>query len=141
MSDPKAAPAPDPAKEVMPVQEPAKKQFVTVKQALATLPLPVSEQAFRLAARRLQVNYLSGKSMMLRLEDLPAILRELESFRRFHSNRSVKPSVRSSPTGRVVRAKGRLSPKEQALEMLRKGEEEAKAARRAERMAVKRSSD
>lgn len=40
--------------------------ILSIRQALATLPLPVSEREFRLGARRLGLNLLSGSSMMLK---------------------------------------------------------------------------
>ena len=48
--------------------------WITVRQALATLPVRVSERRFRQAVRRQGMNYLDGRLMMVRTEDLDAIL-------------------------------------------------------------------
>ena len=48
--------------------------YVTVQQALALLPVRVSERRFRTIARRLGCHRLAGRQMMVRAEDIEEIL-------------------------------------------------------------------
>lgn len=52
-----------------------------VREALRSLPCPVSEREFRLAAQRLDVNHLRGRQMMVQPSSIPAILKEMERCR------------------------------------------------------------
>ena len=75
----------------------------TVKDAIKSLPLPVNEREFRLAARRLQKNLLSGRSMMIRMEDIPAILMEMDKCRkRRRPPQPLKPSAKGSGSAENV---------------------------------------
>ncbi len=55
--------------------------LLKIKDALRSVPVPVSERSFRLAARRLSKNVLSGRQMMVRSDDIEAILREMTECR------------------------------------------------------------
>lgn len=62
---------------------PPEPQLIKVKQALALLPVAISEREFRLAARRLDKNHLSGRQMLILPADIPAILKEMDRWRRY----------------------------------------------------------
>lgn len=54
----------------------------TVKAALATLPVPVTERDFRVAARRTKKNIMTGRQMLVRGDDITDILRKVPECRR-----------------------------------------------------------
>ena len=53
----------------------------SVKDIVKSLPVKVSERSFRLAAKRLDKNYLDRAQMMVDLNDVPTILKEIERCR------------------------------------------------------------
>lgn len=93
--------------------------ILSIRQALSTLPLPVCERAFRLAARRLGMNLLSGSSMMIKRGDIPSVLQEIEIVRRKKTGTWTNVPHPSSRV-RLETRKGKLSTKELALQMLAK---------------------
>jgi hypothetical protein len=48
--------------------------FLTVKDALARIPVQINEQRFRTTARRLKLNKLDGRQMMVDEDDIPKIV-------------------------------------------------------------------
>lgn len=69
--------------------------LVSVKQAMAALPVPVSPRSFRLAARRSGKNVLTGRQMMIELDDITTILKELEKWQTISRNKR-KAAARKS---------------------------------------------
>jgi hypothetical protein len=63
--------------------------LIAVKQAIASLPVPVSPRSFRLAAKRLDLNYLDRAQMMVKEEDIPTILKELGKCRTIARNKAL----------------------------------------------------
>lgn len=62
--------------------------LIAVKQAVASLPVPVSPRSFRLAAKRSGKNYLSGRQMMIDPADITTILKELEKWQTISRNKA-----------------------------------------------------
>lgn len=100
--------------------------ILSLRDALASLPISVSEQEFRLAARRLGLNLLSGRSMMIKRESIPLVLQEMETVRRRKTGtwHVAKPLVRAPAR--------KTNARDEALRMLaeRKEAERQKRKRR-----------
>lgn len=89
------------------------KPYLSVPEILDMLPTKINDNEFRRAARRIKANRLSTWQMMIRREDIDAILMEIDRNREWTRNIAKYPRAT-----RQTSSRGKTST-ERALERLR----------------------